>query len=173
MGFIGKQKETNMTILLTFMFLIPLCAFLNRMRGTKGWCSHLYGGVIAIILSLYLHNPWLLLFYPLFIFGECFGWGALIGGVLENKDATEEQAQMLLSVRGAWWWGGNLALFAFCGTTIPVVIISIYIISLMFPLSVKLAMKFKSVKNTWALAEWIYGAVHGAIIALCISTIIK
>ena len=158
-----------MTIFLTFLILIPLCSVLNRALGYKSWCAHLYGGLIAVLLAAYLQNAWLLAFYPLFIFGECFGWGSLIGGVLDGKDETEEQSQMLLSVRGAWWWGGNLALFAACGCPESAVLFSAYAISLMFPLSVKLAMKLTKAKQ-WELSEWIYGAVHGIVLAILIIT---
>jgi hypothetical protein len=147
---------------LYILSLVALCACLNRFRGMKSWCAHLYGGVLAVVLTVKL--GWLfLLGYPLFIFGECFGWGDFIGGLIEHKN--EESNRMLLSIRGAWWWAGICLLFAWNATPLLPVLSVVFILSVGFPLCVEAATALK-VKNPWALAEFFYGAVQGLMIGI-------
>ena len=156
-----------MNTTLYILAMIPLCAMLNRLRGTYSWCAHLDGVCLAFALALHTLNPWMLLAYPLFLLGECFGWGTLIGTML-NKSAdrfARETSRMTLSVRGAWWWAGVCVLIAFNGASLPLMAASIYALSISFPMSVELASEI-NVKDKWALAEWMYGAVQGLVIGI-------
>ena len=156
-----------MTTTLYILAMILLCALLNRLRGTYSWCAHLYGGCLALALALHTLNPWMLLAYPLFLFGECFGWGTLIGTLLD-ADAERfrrETSRMTLSVRGAWWWGGLCLLFAWTGADLRAALTALLVLSLGFPLCVQAAAKLP-LNNRWALAEWFYGALQGLVIGL-------
>lgn len=157
-----------MSATLYILAMIALCAMLNRMRGEHSYYAHIYGIVLAVVFALKLSCWWMLLTYPLFIFGECWGWGALIGALLANDDSdADEYARTALSVRGAWWWGGICFLLAFNGISFPVVSCGLFILSLGFPMCVQLAAKLgKLTSNTWGLAEWIYGALHGLILGI-------
>lgn len=67
---------------------------LNRFRGTKGYWAHISGIIFGIIFGI-ATGSWQigLAVAIMYVFGESFGWGKWIGGIMHGQKgpATEHQ----------------------------------------------------------------------------------
>jgi len=156
--------------------LILLFSACNRGRGTWSWFAHVHGAILSIVMLIGM-GSWAALFaYPLFIFGESFGWGTSIGGLLNTfnepeKAKNDELYRAMLSNRACWWWTGIMCLFAWLGSNIILTFFCLYILSVGFPICVELSVsklfdRWDRVElDRWHLSEWFYGAVQGAVFA--------
>ena len=60
---------------------------LNRLRGTIGVWSKVIGLLLALIVEMVYHNPYVTIAVGLgYIIGESFGWGLWLGSIAERDD---------------------------------------------------------------------------------------
>lgn len=73
---------------------------LNRLRGTKGYFSHITGLIIGSLFYIFTQDIYTSIgLTVMYVFGESFGWGKWIGGVYRNYHGSPTEV-MLLDTEG-------------------------------------------------------------------------
>lgn len=167
--------------------------------------THIYAIYLAAIIGLF--STWYYGFIAglLFIIGESFGWGKWVGYLTSNTQKEDyndlegrgfpfihntaeaivkEQVnyrrycEVALVIRGFWWWAPlYLFLAGISLTSYSNAIISIFVLSIMFPIAcylgklprININNKWLQLTNSWEWQELIYGAIHGMVFWITIT----
>lgn len=117
------------------MFLI-----LNRLRGTIGAYSKVIGLLLALIIEMVYHNPYVSVAVGLgYILGEtAYGWGEMIGDITDDGSDDEGRSSEKLIIRGFVWSAPTLIPLYFVGFSPSFILVSVAFLSFGFPLASKL-----------------------------------
>lgn len=89
---------------LLFGLFIVIGAFLNRLRGTVGAYSKFIGMVLAYLMYAKYGNHYVALGMGiLYVIGECFKWGILMGDLTDNGRDDLGNSREKLFIRGLVW----------------------------------------------------------------------
>lgn len=176
------------------LLLIPIFAILNRWRGSDWPAKHwpfLAKVSCGAILGSRLGGEWWMypLMFGLYWAGENWGWGGWIGTLINGKPQTIKSlpfidniveriinpklepmkyASVCLFLRGILWWSSALSMFWLFGIcSLEMFVLMSLLCGIGFPVSILIAVKLKS-SDAWALAEVIYGAIHGLVLYLIV-----
>tara|TARA_R110000823_G_scaffold201784_1_gene332640 strand:+ start:14470 stop:14994 length:525 start_codon:yes stop_codon:yes gene_type:complete len=163
--------------------------WLNRLRGTYSWFAKIVAILLGLAFGLLTQNHYIGIAVAVgYLAGESMGWGEWIGGMIRRltgvsdpvvvgregygiqwlatrfyKLDTYEYYYLGLAIRGFYWW--FLTLMSLYYVMNPVVLtIGILLLSIGFPLSVKLGCKDLGGKDAWNEAEYIYGGFQDVIL---------
>tara|TARA_R110000803_G_scaffold34529_1_gene75305 strand:- start:2730 stop:3233 length:504 start_codon:yes stop_codon:yes gene_type:complete len=154
--------------------------FLNHLRGTFSIYAKVNAVVLGVIFGLVTSNIYVGLAVIVgYIAGESMGWGEWIGGIIRNDGKPSGRPAgrsngiewlatrvttlnsykyhiVALGIRGFYWWFLTLmSLFLFINPLI--VILSIILLSIGFPISVVIT-------KHWKKAEYLYGLFQDLIL---------
>lgn len=139
---------------------------LNRLRGTDGVWSKAIGLLLALIVEMVYHNPYVSIAVGLgYIIGESFGWGVWVGNLTHRRDNKVyddgegknngiqwlsrklvpnyannmiDYCRIALTIRGFYWWLPTLAPLYFVGFNPYMLLACIVFLSVGFPIACEL-----------------------------------
>jgi len=167
-------------------------AILNRLRGTRGLFATINGIILGLIYYYFTNDYKTSILIAIgYVLGESFGWGKWIGIIgsrkpqyhikeglengihfianliiLEKKDFLN-YARLALAIRGFYWW---LPVIGFMDIPLEYKIISLFVLSIGFPLSVEIGrltenkIGFKHFTGYWEQAEVYYGLIQDIVL---------
>mgnify|MGYP003629872406 CR=1 FL=1 len=173
--------------------------YLNRLRGTHSWWAKIIAIFLGLAFGFTTWNPYIGVAVAVgYLAGESMAWGEWIGGLIrkytgvpniENprRDGlkygiqwiatkfydldTTEYHFLSLAVRGFYWW--FLTLVSLYYVMNPFVLtVGILLLSVGFPLSVKLGCRDLEGKDAWNEAEYYYGGMQDIILIFLIGALL-
>jgi hypothetical protein len=163
--------------------------WLNRLRGTYSYFAKINAVLLGVIFGLVSSNYYIGLAVAVgYLAGESMGWGEWIGGMIRRltrvsdpavvgregygiqwlatrfyKLDTYEYYFLGLAIRGFYWWFLTLASLYFVMNPF-ILTIGIILLSIGFPISVKLGCRNLGGKDAWNEGEYIYGGFQDVIL---------